>query len=480
MKRTLLKAGLLSGVAGAAIVVGYSAQAQMYSSGPGVYLSLEGRYMWNRGDKSSDLPFGFTIPAPGVVPATVSPLNGRADKGWGGKAMLGYRFNNNWDVGVGGSGGWLKGKNKSANYSVDTDFTIRTNDGIDVTLDGNVQQSLKVKLDYQVADFEAGYNFTMGAGSNLRLFGGVRYAHFNQKATGSVSGSGTAVFDGNTVSGTAQASVKRKTTFSGIGPRLGMNGQFAVGASGFNIFGSLSGAMLYGKYKDQRSLSVFGTDRGAPAETTSFGGSTTDKKKNKWVPTVEGELGVGYNFNAGAGSTVGIQLGYRAEKWWGVSSDAPVYGLGGSFGDTTHSSDQMFHGPFVRLVATFGSAPAAPVAPPPPPPPAKVNNSFIVFFDFDKSNITAQAQKTINDAVAAAKAGNSARVTLTGHTDRSGSEQYNMALSLRRAEAVKANMIKQGIPASAIVVIGKGESQPLVPTADGVREPQNRRVEIVI
>ena len=55
-----------------------------------------------------------------------------------------------------------------------------------------------------------------------------------------------------------------------------------------------------------------------------------------------------------------------------------------------------------------------------------------------------------------------------------------MALSLRRAEAVKANMIKQGIPASAIVVIGKGESQPLVPTADGVREPQNRRVEIVI
>ncbi len=130
----------------------------------------------------------------------------------------------------------------------------------------------------------------------------------------------------------------------------------------------------------------------------------------------------------------------------------------------------------------FGAVAAAPMAPPPAPPPpaATAKKSFIVFFDFDKSNITSQAQTTINDAVAAAKAGNSARVTLTGHTDRSGSEQYNMALSLRRAEAVKANMIKQGIPASAIVVIGKGESQPLVPTADGVREPQNRRVEIVI
>jgi outer membrane protein OmpA-like peptidoglycan-associated protein len=63
---------------------------------------------------------------------------------------------------------------------------------------------------------------------------------------------------------------------------------------------------------------------------------------------------------------------------------------------------------------------------------------------------------------------------------RPGSEQYNLALSLRRAEAVKAAMIKQGVPASLIVVVGKGESQPLVPTADGVREPQNRRVEIVI
>jgi outer membrane protein OmpA-like peptidoglycan-associated protein len=139
------------------------------------------------------------------------------------------------------------------------------------------------------------------------------------------------------------------------------------------------------------------------------------------------------------------------------------------------------HGPFVRLVATFGAAPAAPMAPPPPPPPpAMAKKSFIVFFDFDKSNITSAAQTTINDAVAAAKAGHSAQVTLTGHTDRSGSEQYNLALSLRRAEAVKANMIRQGIPASSIVVIGKGESQPLVPTADGVREPQNRRVEIVI
>ena len=66
------------------------------------------------------------------------------------------------------------------------------------------------------------------------------------------------------------------------------------------------------------------------------------------------------------------------------------------------------------------------------------------------------------------------------HADRSGPENYNMALSLRRANAVKDALVREGVPATAISVVGKGETQPLVPTADGVREPQNRRVEIVI
>jgi hypothetical protein len=128
------------------------------------------------------------------------------------------------------------------------------------------------------------------------------------------------------------------------------------------------------------------------------------------------------------------------------------------------------------LVAACSSEPPPP---PPPPPVAAAPTSYMVFFDWDRSNLSQQAVQTIGQAAAAYKARGSARITATGHTDTSGPESYNMALSLRRANSVKAELVRQAVPADAIAVVGKGESQPLVATGDGVREPQNRRVEIV-
>ena len=129
------------------------------------------------------------------------------------------------------------------------------------------------------------------------------------------------------------------------------------------------------------------------------------------------------------------------------------------------------------LVAACASEPPPP---PPPPPPVAAPQSFMVFFDWDRSNLSPQAVQVIGQAAAAFKTRGSARITATGHTDTSGPENYNMALSLRRANSVKNELVRQGVPADAIAVIGKGESSPLVGTGDGVREPQNRRVEIVI
>src|SRR5687768_1700983 len=137
---------------------------------------------------------------------------------------------------------------------------------------------------------------------------------------------------------------------------------------------------------------------------------------------------------------------------------------------------------FVAGIAAFllGACDSPPpqAAPPPPPPPPPT--SFMVFFDWDRSNLSAQAQTTIQQAAAAYKSRGSARITATGHTDTSGPESYNMALSLRRANSVKAELVRQGVPADAVAVVGRGEANPLVATGDGVREPQNRRVEIVI
>jgi outer membrane protein OmpA-like peptidoglycan-associated protein len=126
------------------------------------------------------------------------------------------------------------------------------------------------------------------------------------------------------------------------------------------------------------------------------------------------------------------------------------------------------------------AAPVVEAPPPPPPPPAEpaAPREFIVFFGHNKSNLTAEALTVIKQAADAAKQFGSATITVIGHADRSGSDAYNQKLSLRRATAVKGELVTQGIGSGSITVSGKGESDPMVPTADGVREPQNRRVHI--
>jgi outer membrane protein OmpA-like peptidoglycan-associated protein len=135
-----------------------------------------------------------------------------------------------------------------------------------------------------------------------------------------------------------------------------------------------------------------------------------------------------------------------------------------------------------NIVAILGAQykfPPAQAAAPPPPPTVQPT-SFMVFFDWDRSNLSQQALATIQQAADAFRTKGSARIVATGHTDTSGPDGYNMALSLRRANAVKDALVRDGVPASAITAVGVGKAGLLVQTPDGVREPQNRRVEIVI
>jgi OOP family OmpA-OmpF porin len=105
---------------------------------------------------------------------------------------------------------------------------------------------------------------------------------------------------------------------------------------------------------------------------------------------------------------------------------------------------------------------------------------FVVYFGFDSSKVDAEGMKVIDAAVAQAQRDGIVDFAVTGHADRSGKENYNVALSLRRANAVRDALLARGILSQNISVAGRGEAQPAVPTADGVRERANRRVEIVI
>ncbi len=118
------------------------------------------------------------------------------------------------------------------------------------------------------------------------------------------------------------------------------------------------------------------------------------------------------------------------------------------------------------------------VAPPEPPRVECARGPYIVFFDHDKSNITADAAATLDNAISAYRNCGNASVMLAGHADRSGSVQYNIGLSQRRNREVTAYMTARGIPAGVISAQAFGESQPRVETLDGVRNDQNRRVEI--
>jgi iron complex outermembrane receptor protein len=161
------------------------------------------------------------------------------------------------------------------------------------------------------------------------------------------------------------------------------------------------------------------------------------------------------------GFPIGTSLGFDSYLW-----DEPrMFGF---------SLKYRFGGPAEEAAAT-----QAAYVPPAAQAPAPAPKSYLVFFDFNKSDLTPQAMQIVNTAASNAGPAHVTQLTVTGHTDTVGSDAYNMRLSKRRAESVAAQLEKDGIPSSEIEIVAKGKRDLLVPTKDGVREPQNRRVQIV-
>jgi len=200
------------------------------------------------------------------------------------------------------------------------------------------------------------------------------------------------------------------------------------------------------------------------------------KLDTPWAPVDEADWHFAYQGIAGVNyalteATV-VFVNYRFANVRDIAFDPTAY---------VHLEGEDFQ----KQAATAGvrfalSAPEAslPVPPPAAPAPVPLKRAFIVFFGFNQSSLSPQALATIRQAIGAVRESGSAAIQVVGHADRAGSMAYNKALSVRRATSVRKALVAEGVAAEAISIAGRGESEPQVPTADGVREPQNRRVHI--
>jgi OOP family OmpA-OmpF porin len=295
-----------------------------------------------------------------------------------------------------------------------------------------------------VALASVGYGF--GNGLRVEIEGNYRQEHFRlYGSTGRTGG-------GNLLSYAPMANVFYDINFgSPIVPYVGVGAGY-----GFSQFQNVSVA-------------------GAGVTTTTFNNKTSGSVAGQAI------VGVAYNIPAVPGLALTGEYRFFAEPQNEKFKGSTV-GVTPAAGVSAKLESQYNHSVLIGFRYAFNAAP-----PPPPPTPAVVAppaaaaaRTYLVFFDWDRADLTARARQIISEA-----AQNSTRVTYTridvsGHADLSGTPQYNQGLSLRRAESVAAELVKDGVPRTAIDIHAYGDTHPLVPTARGVREPQNRRVEIVL
>jgi len=207
-----------------------------------------------------------------------------------------------------------------------------------------------------------------------------------------------------------------------------------------------------------------------------------------------GATGVGYlkgdTLDAAYQGIAGVSA--QLDPNWAVTAD---YRYIASFDPKVDSTtggqgrvDNASHNVMLGLRYSFGSVPAMHTASAPMVAPQMATKTataaqaqdFMVFFDFNKATLTPEAKRIIASAAKQFKAGHFVKIAITGHTDTVGTTAYNEKLSKQRAAAVEAELKSLGVATKSITETGVGKDGLMVPTADGVREAQNRRAEIVL
>ena len=198
---------------------------------------------------------------------------------------------------------------------------------------------------------------------------------------------------------------------------------------------------------------------------------------------VQGIAGLAYQISAIPGLALTAEYRFTAQP--GDQSYNGQYFEAGSSSRTKIKNDGLYNHQALLGIryALFSPAPPPPppVAPAPMAPPAvQPARTYLVFFDWDRADLTGRARQIVGEAAAASTHVQTTTIEVNGYTDLSGTAAYNQRLSVRRAESVEAELVRDGVARNEISIHGFGETNPLVPTAKGVREPQNRRVEIIL
>jgi OOP family OmpA-OmpF porin len=262
--------------------------------------------------------------------------------------------------------------------------------------------------------------------------------------------------------------------------RFQQNGQSRLGIAGFNVASTgnrtayaLMTNAIYDFTLGWPITPHLGVGVGAVGlhDSVRIAGNTLAASTD-WVFGYQGIAGVRYNINP----ALAFDIDYRY-----LATEDPTFRTRPNFGNIPYTSGYSTHSVVASLSVRFGAAPPSPVgAPPmPPAPPMMARKVFLVFFDWDRDTVTPEGMQIVQQAAATFRAGGPVTIQVVGYTDRSGSPGYNQRLSERRANNVANAMVRLGVPRQAMTVGGRGENDNRVPTADGVREPQNRRVEIV-